>query len=121
MWYKLCKSRGRGLRGRRLSGNGGVAHDGKKGLCCHYSAHAVPDENGVYGWIDSRGGSRGGDLEVDDLVLKPVRSPYSVYASSGRGQCQQGSLSATCGLCSKVRTILETFPHTPRDRPLSRI
>lgn len=85
---ELCMSRGGRLGSGRLSWDGGVAHDGEESLGCYYAPHAMAYEDSVYRWIDGRGRGRGGDLEVDDLVLKPTRvtviSTQSMGSVAGR-------------------------------------
>lgn len=54
-------------------GNGLIREDMKEGFCGDESAHAVADEDGTDARVNGWGGSAGGDLEVDDNILKPAR------------------------------------------------
>lgn len=45
----------------------------KEGLCGDDSAHAVANEDDADARVNGRRGSAGGDLEVNDNVLKPAR------------------------------------------------
>ncbi len=62
---------GGGRRSVRRRRNGVVGQDGEKGFCCHYPTHAVTHQDGTDRRVNGRGGSGGGDFEVDYYILKP--------------------------------------------------
>lgn len=86
-------------------GNGLISDDMKEGFCGDESAHAVADKDGTDAGVNGWGGSAGGDLEVDDNILKPARriSTFDRRTMAVRERC-------------RALAILETSIHSRPDR-----